>query len=176
MNQAAVTETYCDVERLIGMLVDNFHRRYPYAGSRDELLSEANMAFLRAYEQFDPEKARFTTYLYHKVGGTLRRFRNKKLTANGRTMILNDPEIVKEARQKEIKQFDLNLFAKFMTEDAVLVLGLLFESTTDLKETVLTKKRNPSMNRTVKRHLKKMGWAWTRVQSTFAEIRTAIVR
>ena len=170
MNQAAVTETYSDVERMIGMLVDRCQSRF--GGDRDELLSEANIAFMRAYKMFDPKKARFTTYLYHKVWGTLRRHCNTRISRQKR---IGGVVQINEDLTPTAREFNLHEFSKLLTEDAMFVAQIALETPNDLKQVLLTKKlKRPSWIRTLRRHLLDMGWTMGRIKESFAEIKSIL--
>ena len=54
-------QTYLDVEKLIKHIVWKFQRKY--GGDFEELLGEANLLFILAYNDYDKEKAKFSTWL-----------------------------------------------------------------------------------------------------------------
>lgn len=68
---------YEKLKGLIYRLTHNFHRKYGGnfdGGSFDELLSEAHFAFVRAVQNYDPNRgAKLITYVWHAVENGLKR-------------------------------------------------------------------------------------------------------
>lgn len=168
MNQPTIDSKYVEVERMIGMLVDMFRRQY--GGDRDEILSDANLAFVRAYHLYDANIAKFSTYLWHKVWLSLKRERAFRIKKGSKTV--NVENFAKTTTIQ--KAFNFSDFMKHLTKDACIVTQMALETPNDLKQIVLFKNNSPNWRETIRKHLLSIGWTIERVRESFAEIKAIL--
>ena len=98
--------------------------RYARVGFEfDDLLSEANWAYMRATETFDPEKCKFCTHLYNTVNGWLFNFTKPSIdNSTG-----SDPDIFSKDNYNQLKRVILkDRFGK-SDPDVVIVINLIFD-------------------------------------------------
>lgn len=162
------TAAYQSVAALINSLVSKFFTRtHPDHRDRDEMLSEAQLAWLEAHRTFDPTKAKYTTWVGFKVLKALQekqrqgpyRFRRPRVD------IPDNLEKIYDFRDR------IPTIMKEVSADSQLILELLV----DCPFKVITGNGSPErkQNRLV-RFLRRMGWAWDRITESFNEIREAL--
>lgn len=167
MNPTA--EDYPQYEKLIYSLVHKWtdKSRFNY----DELLSEANLAFMHALESYDLTKAGFPTHLYITVNGRLLNFINKKRPYE---VELDDflPAKVDNPEQAFIFSELLN----GLSAEACEVVDIVLNTPSELVDLV----RQMTSNRQGKMHLYKSnvtrfcrgrGWGRVKINRVYQEIR-----
>ncbi len=165
----AIEETYQDVEKLVYKMAGDHVRRY--GGDFAEVLSDAHVGFMVAYEKFDASRAQFTTCCYWYVRKYLFEGYNKpygstlKKTEFYRSIRLTDCLELQEVA--DCPSFDLNALKNELGEDARVVLQLTID---------LPRVPNPTkLQRGLLQHLRKqLGWTVARCIETFGEIRRAL--
>jgi len=91
----------------------------------DDLLSEANWAYMRATETFDPEKCKFCTHLYNTVNGWL--FNFTKPSIDNSTYSGDDCDNFSKENYNQLKRVMLkNQFEK-SDSDVTIIINLIFD-------------------------------------------------
>lgn len=174
-----VRDTYMDYVGWIRKLVSDFHRKW--GGHYDELFCEANHAFIKAYQAFDPgEGNQFTTLLALAVkrrladvrGAELRRARQARsldtVNHDGKCLATQIPN-------REQRQFNVDDLLEKVSEDGVAVLNLVFDAPADLKRKAILKGgTGQNWMSTIRQHLRSEGWSSDRIRETFEEIRQVL--
>jgi hypothetical protein len=167
------TETFVDVEAMLWGIVNKFIEKHGLIfGTRDELFSDTAVAFVKAYDAYDPESdADFSTYLYYKAHYALvdrvKKAHRRKVKVLERTINENDAEpIEKEPRWI---QFLANL-----SDDAKAVVMLVIDTPIGLTR-IIERDFGSKLNRmgvrlTLKSYLSGAGWSDRRIRNTFREI------
>lgn len=152
-----ITKTFLQSEKLLWKLVHDFVK--VYGGDRDELFSAAQMAFLRAYKKFDPNKCCWIPYLIYCVKNSLRDVwkKNRKRLENEISF-----ELTCLDKYKNVSRFKVSDYSK----DAQTVMGLSLEAPIE--------SNRYRVRDAIKRHLRSVGWTLARVTETFSEVRKAV--
>jgi hypothetical protein len=176
LQEAAISQTYSDVEMLINKIVWRFYRSY--GGSFDDWKAEANLFFMKAYHKHDEEKGAFTTWVYHYVTRGLQKYLKKNHTNIKPISIGNDDEgcdILAEFPNLTNPFYTaIDLFDE-VRADSKLVLKLVWDMPEDL---LLIETKSGSSSKhvkiTIKKYLLKLGWTHARVKESFKEIGEAL--
>lgn len=178
--EKTITDTYKEVERLIWNEIHSFRRTYGYHFDEDDLLSEANEAFLKAYNTFDEDKGKFSTYLTICI---YRRFLdvmyNKQQQNRLRTVSLDttstDGSLHETISAKQELGFNFEEYVEGWTEDSKTILRLILQTPTELSELVSGKGGEPrNWRSSIREYLLACGWDWYRVSDTYKEIRAVL--
>jgi len=166
----AMQETYEDIERMIFMMAWKAVEKF--GGDWDEYYSLANEAFIDAYNSFNPEKAKFTTWLWHHVTSKILKSRYKSKLEQ---MTVAGGEDIDLTVHADKNRFDIDRFLFELSDNAKQVVELLLESPWDLSE-IACSADGPSCIRSGLIHqLRDMGWTVAAICNTFGEIREALV-
>lgn len=160
-------QNYVDVSRLVNKLAWNYVKTH--GGDFDEVLAQANEAYVMAAASYVPEKSRFTTWVYQQVWFRLRKIRR------GRSV--RTVELTEEAlEQREAKTNWLECLMAEISDDARTVVRVLVESPTDvLKALFGARPCGVKARKKLLRHMRREhGWSIARVLSAFSEIKEAL--
>ena len=154
---------YEDYQKLIQNLANRFHLTTGI--EKDELISEANLEFILCQQTYDPTKAKFSTYLTIKIRG---RFLNMARLQKAKP-IMTETEIPTNATAEELLFFK-DILSE-LSEDGKMVCKVIFETPKDLLDMVINLNQPRGINKhQIQKHLRKEGWAFTRIWNTFKEI------
>lgn len=178
LNQDEPTKAWLSVERLVYDVCHGFRRHFNL--DFDDLLDEALVIYTKAYKTFNPEKAKFTTYVRFCVWNGLMTYTRKRF---------KEAEKIKESAPTELdmkqgKQgFVLKQLLSEISGDAAVVVRLaLVETSTDTL-TVLEKasKTNrpeaildQTRNNVIRTLIDDLEWSVGEVMRAFKEIREAL--
>jgi RNA polymerase sigma factor (sigma-70 family) len=160
-----VEETYADVKKLIYHIVNDF--RAKHGGDSEELLAEANIGFMKAYQHFDHERgAKFSTFMHWVIWNHLLSFSTKS------KLPVACADSVVDARPSPFLLWE---FAEGLTEDAATVLDLVFSSPAELTA-IAEGKGNQGRNwrSSIRDYLIQKGWGTNRILECFSEITAAL--
>jgi hypothetical protein len=120
----------------------------------NEMLSEANLAYLEALQSYDPSKAKISTHVWNHVSGRLKDYIKAEYKH-------------KETRMDDVEtdiaeSYSENIFESFTTE-AMEVVRIIIDSPWDLL--CLDKKQ---AQKTIKEKLKSKGWDKNQIVSAFS--------
>lgn len=169
-----IAESYADCRLLIYKVVHTFANRYnvPF----DELLSEAHMSFVRAFDRYDPsrfvKKAKFSSFVYFALSCDLRTYLQKQRKHTGHLEI--NEEL---CGTEDPNQFRLR-FESHLEMDARTVIHLVLDAPDELSEVLglreVSNKRG--FLRALREHLRDLGWSRDRIAIAFEEISVVLLR
>ena len=174
MGNFAMTTTYEDTRLLLYDICHKFRRRY--GGNFDDLMSEANLHFMAAYETYDPTKgSKFTTWARFRIWiCMLETVRSKMRRAKNP----NRPQ--QEYRDLNTlaaqAKFDIESFVSDLSEDASRVVGLVMDSPQDILYSIRSLGGHSPSNikKALLEYLKDLGWSVSRIKESFLEIKQAL--
>lgn len=162
------SETYDECKTLIYSTVWKVVRTY--GGDFDELMSEANAAFLDAYRTFDGSSA-FTSWLRQRVWYSCVSFVRDRLDERSRYEPAEDVQIADRNRSS----WSIQQMAEDLGEDALLVVKLVVETPTDLERVYQAKGAQPrNLRSSIRQYLAEAGWTAARIAESFNEVRRAL--
>lgn len=166
----AITETYQDIQNLIYDVVWKFKKAH--GGDFDEMVSEANVIYMDAYLNHNPNRANFTSWLYRKlIWG---------LSERHRTLLLKNH---REQTSGEMYEFSSPTvrrpFYELLTElgqDARTIVELILEMPEVMEQNALSNGTTPrNIQSALHIYLKTFfGWTEKHVLDTFREIAEVI--
>ena len=148
-------------ESVVNLLRDCVYKLQLKTGytDTDELMSEANWAFLVACEKYDPKRGSFSNYVWVKVTGHLLTYYGNRVREKTR-----EEEGVKGKQISE--RFSLRRFLFDLSEDARILSSLSLEPP--------VRRKGSSTRETVIAYLKDCGWSMFRIRRGFKEIEEAL--
>lgn len=162
---------YNSVKFLIIRIVTDFQRQYGKCEHVD-LYSEAKLVFVSSYRQYDPKRAKLSTWTQLVVWTGLIDASRKQWRHNEHGKVV--PLTGKEQATKP-SSFDLASFTKGMSEDAVHIIKLVLNPPKDFKAPC---PNNPKFRILYTRQLwawlDKEGWDENRRIKGYSEIQTAL--
>lgn len=184
--QAIASETYEEVKRLIYHTVWSVVRQY--GGDFDELMSEANVAFLDAYESFDGSSS-FSSWLRLNVWGKCvdavrnrldEQRRYKRVKDDTRSGIpvqftADSDGLAEGIPDRSCSGWKIGGMFEELTEDAALVVKLTLETPAELEAVVRAKGGQPrNLRSSIRNYLAEMGWTACRIAESFNEVRRVL--
>lgn len=161
--------TYEDVRPLLDVIVRQFKRKY--GRDEEESLSELNVAFVEAYDKYDPDRGSFQDCVYFM--GYKRLLEKERLAARrNKKLHRTDCEM---GTLHSPTDFNVVDFMDELSADAQRVVRLTLQTPRTLLEELEERGSNPKTFRSVLRaHLIFLGWTRDRVCETFNEIQTVL--
>lgn len=168
-------ETYEDMQQLIKFLANRFAMKT--GGDYEELVSDANMVFLRVYDSWEPGRgAKFSSYLSTCVW--------RQFITNHRKRMRCD--VLREAVRTNYVQLHiidktqpgnrLQDLMESLSGDAAMVAKLVIDSPADLAKMAEGKGGHPrNWVTSIREHLRGLGWTLNRIQMSFEEVGQALV-
>ena len=156
-------QAYENTSRLVHQIVRRHHRIN--GGEYDEWLGEAHVAWTQAYQTWDAQKAKFTTYMVHVIRCHLVNVAiiNKTQKRNGPVYNILDGHTVRQ------RGFD---YPQKETFDVDRLLG---EVSADAWKAIRIVLRMTGRNRkTVYRKLREHRWTMRRIAKAFQEVQEAL--
>lgn len=169
-----LTETYRDMQMLVAGAAWDFWRTY--GGDIDDLMAQANLIFVDAFDTYDPGRSKLTTWLTFKIRKGLLRYMINENRQELRRVQIDDVFI--ETHPASNKDFSVMEMLDEMEQDAHIVLQLFLETPRDIMVSILNGNRRTDhaqahMRRRLKNRLRQMGWTMRRIKEAFEEIREA---
>ncbi len=165
---------YESVRRLIIKLAKQHFLKYR-GGSYDfdEILSNANVYFIKACDTFDCSKGGFVTWVYAVVSsGLMGDFRRRLAENRAETRRRELVRVPSEARNE--RAFCLTEFLGSLSNDGKTVVSLLVDYPMDLASLVGVKKTRGPIKAGLKVLLRDKGWDNARIKECFEEISFAV--
>lgn len=172
---ATIDEGYETVKNLIYHQVHKFFERY--GGDFDELLAEANLAFVQGHRQFiEDAAASKPTGTYHS---TIRNWVWYEMFEQMRTRLRRGSIVqISEFFDDTTKTnpWDTGIFVAELSNDARYAVMLVLDPPEEIKRVAEAKGGEPRNYRsTVRVHLEEdLGWKEGRIAAAFMEIREAL--
>jgi len=162
-------DDYEQYKKCIYSLVHTWVKKSPF--SFDELLSEANLGFLRAVETYDLTKAGFPTHLYITVNGRLSHFVCKKKVVEDEL----DEWLPGKGDNPEQALVFKELVHNLSTE-AREVVEVVLNTPREMIELVrdMTSGRQGKMHlyrSNVTKFYRKRGWSYNKINAAYQEIK-----
>lgn len=175
-----MTETFYDVENLMYDTINQFRRSYPYAGDAEELLSQSQQIFMRAYRTHLPSMGKFSSWFRFLQWKILLENVRRNAMRNAR-MTRVDVEEMDSLGTTPLPRFNLEEFAEELacdlSEDAKTVMRLTVDAPMEVLIALEQRggKMNPrSVKASLREFLKDVGWTTERVTESFTEITKAL--
>ena len=170
LKQQAISETYTDVEKLIHNICHKFIKRHfnPF-NEYDDLSSEANLLFLDAYQNYNPEKGPFTNHIHFTIWhGLLEKMENsfKKIKSVCE---------VNEFLPAKNETTSLDDLLCDLSNDGKTMINLIRSSPKEIQQIMRTEKphvRRPHCK--LKSIMKGIGWSSEQIIKTINEIKEVI--
>lgn len=160
-----ITESFADVENLINDLAWRFVRKY--GGEFEEVQAQARLIYCWAFKHYKPDKSRLTTWVHIKVWNGLKTYARRHATKHGRTFPADfDLGLV----PKKERSFDLRELLFEVSEDAALILNVLFER----NQKGELPKNHMHAQQVLRKAMLDEGWMPGRIDKCFREIRRAL--
>jgi hypothetical protein len=164
----AMTETYLDVKDDINRTVLQIYAKYGRViGSVDDLLADANLLFVQAYDRFDRNRgASFSTWVRGFVWRGLTELVRRRVNKN---------RLAKKIVHREVyihHEFDFVDLLDSLSDDAKHVIKLVVQTPKELME--IMSQGQPARKCLVS-YLKEVGWNQSRISETFSEIGSALI-
>ena len=165
----AVSETYLDVEKLIFHTVHRFVKAY--GGDFDEYRSDANLAYMDAYQTYHRSKGTFEAWVRFKVWKRLLEVLRTKIGRNNRLPRV-EADLEAMPVHAEPNPFWLSDFLAELSDDARAVVELILDSPQSIEQSIRKRGGDTPHNikAAVKEFLKDVGWAAGQVTDSFLEI------
>lgn len=157
-------------QKLLHQLCNNFVRKN--GGDLEELEEIANIAYIEARNNYDPEKGtKFITYLHHIVNGRLKdwkrlRFHTKEETRDFQENPLADRVTAIDVIEQECSP-DARLAMRWALEPPLGVAMIQGERPRN-------EPRELSLGVAIAKHLRELGWAMSRICQAFGEIQEVL--
>lgn len=174
MRQDAIAECYADLRLLIYKVTHNLARRYcvPF----EELISEAHYSFIRAFDNYQPErfkkKASFSSFVYFALSCDLRTYLQKQRRHQGHL------EINEEICGTEDPNQFLLKFEGHLEEDAKAIVHMVLDAPAELNALFCQHavRNRCGLLRVLKDFLRDRGWTKDRIAIAFEEITVLLTR
>lgn len=182
----ACTIEYKGVELMLEQIVNRFVARH--GCDRDELIGTARFAYMRAYCTYHPARAKFTTWVWWKVYGSLLDHKKKisRRAKHGRQYSLDATAYVDDG-DGDVEgtwadnvvdnhpTFDRDSLIDRLGPDAKVLIRLVLDAPGDLKNAMAGARCNvQSARKSLRAMLLEMGWVAADVRAAFAEIRSTL--
>jgi len=174
LRKNVLEETYEDVQKLIFGVVWKFWSLY--GGCIDDLIGQANLIFIDAFDRYDSSKGvKITTWIAYKINKGLFDYMRKGNGYEPHTQI--DGEFV-EMFAAPNKNFSVMELLDKMGQDAHIVLQLFLETP---RETIVGIRNDydridhvqAAIRKRLRNRLRQMGWTARRIKEAFDQIKNA---
>jgi len=168
-----LTETYKDVQKLIYATAWNFWKIH--GGDVEDLVAQANLIFIDAFDTYDSNKSKLTTWLTFKIRKGLFRYMKKEVLRR-RNGIAIDDRLVESipTRKRDISVMD---FLDELNSDAIVVLQMFLETPRDILVDMLNRHGRidgvrAHLKMRLGNRLRQMGWGTSRIKRAFEIIKS----
>lgn len=165
----SVTEALEKIDRLLHAVARRFATRQITA---EDLYSEASVAFVLAYPQYDEGRAMLTTFAVMIAKHTILTVLRREQKRHGREASLDAVLNTEEARKRLRGVAQMDIDATLDDEDRA-VLALALDPTPEIIESATTSRgvQGQSLRRALREHLLELGWETQEVRESFERIR-----
>ena len=138
----------------------------------EDLISEGNLVFVERLKNFDPEKSKFSTFLYESINA---RFKNLNKRQHLQKYDGVKVEVDMANKQESGDNIENNCILKnsieILSKDAKMVVSIVLNAPADL----LSMLPKPSLSRfQLTTYLLKLGWKKKEINKSYKEIQNAI--
>lgn len=160
---------YTQTQGILNQMTERMYRYY--GGHPSDWESQANWAWLQAWNNYDPSQGEFTTYLTHTVKGAM-----LELLRNMRKQRRRAGDLTEQPVSPSKNNFSPMEFMETLSRDAKILATLALDAPADIRVTVFEKggfnRRN--MRVALKEFLKELGWSLARIREAFWELGEAL--
>jgi hypothetical protein len=167
----SVSQTYDDCERLVRWWCNRFY--VACGGYFDDWLSDANLIFLAAYEEFDPELGiAFTEFLSWRL--------EQRLSTVVRDFKRQSAKRVSMPNDHPRREGFLDRIMKDLSDDGKFLLQTLIDPPVDVilgqfeRRKAGRLKRGQRRSIATKEYLLDIGWKPSRVHATYRELKSCL--
>ena len=154
------------VERLIQHTVHCFARRH--GGDREELLSQANVCWVQAFQHWDANRSKLTTWTQNAIWYGLMKNRSKE-SKRAIKLPRTDTDLNNMTARRG---FDLDSLLENCSPDAATVVELALTAPDQRRGK--RKRRATSIRNSIIHYLLDIGWAAARIAASVREIREVL--
>lgn len=163
--------------RVAAPILDNmaFRLALTYRQEADELRSEADVHFMRAYVEHDPAKGPFKNYMKFVVNHSLLELCRREARRGG---LLPRADTDPNFMGTTPPQFNLEDFTDGLTGDAAEVVKLVFQTPEEIQQEVDARGgyTDQRFRTALRKYLRGLGWHASRIADTFQEVAGALSR
>ena len=163
------TILYTDYQKLIYGLAHRFKRTTGIGFNT--LVSHANEEFINCQKNYDPIRAKFSTYLHIKIRGLFLEMARKK---NNEPAMTNT-NIEKTNKNTPEEYLFFKEILKELSFDAKEVVKIVFDTPVDLIKMLPAKQPRGINKHQIQKHLRRQGWTFTRIWKVFQEIKESLI-
>lgn len=170
----ARTETYSDLKGMIFGLAHHYSKPFPQ--ERDEAISQAHLAFLESFADFNRSRSQFGTFVNMRIRSKLlewqRTLMRRRILGN---IVDNEMDAYQSSPSFTTRMIDT---IDELSEDAKEVLRLTLDSPRDVIHAIYERGdyHNPRFYKAaIIETLKDLGWTAERIFESFTEIREALI-
>lgn len=171
LRKDALAETYIDIENLIYKLVWRFKARY--GGSFDELVAEANLLYILAFDSYSEADGLFSTWVYGRIWHGLQTFL-KRITQRNKygTTFCSLSKGSHKVMNERPGHFHLSDILEEVGQDSKTLIRLVLYPPEGITKDDLEKGFSVRGTRTyLKQYLyQTLGWPKKRIRESFGEI------
>ena len=170
LRKEILSETYKDMAKLIFNIAWRFQLRH--GGDIDDLISEANLLFINAFDEHDESRSQLSTWLTRYIGSGLWDYiKNERKRVHLSIEDKDSPQV--------FNPFSIMELLDEMGKDALIIVQLFLETPTEVILKALEggkqmKHMRGYMRRRLRNRLRQMGWTVHRITKGFDEVRAAI--
>ena len=175
LRKDTLKETYKDMEKLILKVTWRFQTRY--GGEIDDLIGQANLLFIYAFDEYDEtKKTKLSTWLWHYINIGLWNYVKTENHKNNHISI-DDEEV--NINPQTSDSFSVIELLDELERDTLLIIRLFLETPNELIASVLDDGKQMNhiqgfMRRRLRNRLKQMGWTLRRISEAFEKIKEAV--
>ena len=145
--------------------------------SFDELLSEANLGFIKAVDTYDESKACFHTHLYTTVNGALQNYCNQIDRFNAFYPHINLTIVSKTPNPEQ--EYSFKNLIESLSKEAREVVETVFNTPSEMIELIKTMSSNRQghvhlRRSNLKQYFRNKGWSHKLINLVFLEIKSIL--
>jgi len=176
LRKDALTETYEDAKDLIFDTCWDFQRGH--GGDIEELIAEANKIFVLAYNSYNSEESKFTTWLVTSIKNGLKTLIRTEWRQS-HPSLARIKEHFPYQEYEQTKSFSVLELLDEMERDAHIILWLFLDTPKEVfASAVIEGKKSKHiqvcMRKRLYNRLRQLGWTIRRITESFEEIAQAI--
>ncbi len=167
MESVLLDVSYKSVEGLIYATAGKFFRRHKSGISFDEMVSQANLAFVKACKSYSPEKAKFTTWVTIHIWYHLKKQMQKSFKDKLRP--LPDKYDIEDT---QMNTWEWKEFRKGLKKRSRILVRLILSPTPELVRITesLGEPTRENVRTALKVYLQGHGWNMSQITMAFQEI------
>lgn len=173
LRKEILAETYQDMQGLIFYNALNFWKIH--GGDLDDLIAESMLIFIKAFDSFNPGKAKLSTWISFKIQkGLISYVRKRK---NNKSFLQIDDKFL-DVFPVDNKYFSVTELIDEIGQDGHIILRLFFEIPKDVMIQIRNSHSNvyrvqAALRNRLYNRLRQLGWTKRRIKKAFDGIKNA---